>query len=329
MIQRPAFLITIDTEGDNAWSRPDRVDTQNARYLPRFQSLCERHGFKPTYLTNYEMAMDPFFVEFGRDVIERGAGEIGMHLHAWHSPPEYSLTANDTDHHPYLIEYPDSVMEAKIAFMTDLLEKQFGVKMTSHRAGRWAFDERYARLLLKYGYTVDCSVTPGISWRNNSGAPGGKGGTDYTHFPDHAYFLDPDDISHPGHSGLLELPMTITRSTLHRFLPRIYEWGLIGKTAHRLSPPIHWFRPLGENLLVVHKTVQKATKKSVPYMEFMQHSSEFMPGGSPYFPDTDSVEKLFNDLEALFELIRQNFAGATLSEYRADFASDAAEGRVS
>jgi hypothetical protein len=263
--------------------------------------------------------MDPCFVEFGRDVIQRGVGEIGMHLHAWHSPPEHALTDNDTYHHPYLIEYPDSVMEAKIAFMTDLLEKQFGVKMTSHRAGRWAFDERYARLLLKYGYTVDCSVTPGVSWNSHAGVPSGKGGTDYTNFPDHAYFIDPDDISRPGNSGLLELPMTITRSTLHHLLPRIYERGLIGRVARRLSPPAHWLRPMGENLETVRKTVQKAVARSAPYVEFMQHSSEFMPGGSPYFPDADSVEKLFDDLEALFELVGQYFTGYTLGAYRDRF----------
>src|SRR5512144_2975448 len=48
----PSFLITIDTEGDNLWSRPREITTGNARYLPRFQALCEKYGLKPTYLTN-------------------------------------------------------------------------------------------------------------------------------------------------------------------------------------------------------------------------------------------------------------------------------------
>ncbi|MGA2435033.1 MAG: hypothetical protein ABSG25_07075, partial [Bryobacteraceae bacterium] len=53
---KPAFLITIDTEGDNAWARSSSVTTENARWLPRFQAACERHGVVPSYLTNYEMA---------------------------------------------------------------------------------------------------------------------------------------------------------------------------------------------------------------------------------------------------------------------------------
>jgi hypothetical protein len=313
--KRPTFIITIDTEGDKAWSRPDgrRVETENARFLPRFQSLCERHAFKPTYLTNHEMALDPFFIEFGRDLIRRGAGEIGMHLHAWDTPPIVPLTENDALFRPFLTEYATDVMESKIAFMTGLLENRFAVKMTSHRAGRWAFDERYARLLLKYGYTVDCSVTPGASWRTSAGAPGGHGGTDYTHFPAHWYFIDLDDISRPGNSGLLELPMSVTRSPLHRICPRCYELGPIANMIQRFGPPIRWCRLIGKNREDVEKVIRQSIARKAPYLQWMQHSSELMPGGSPYFGDADAVERLYDDLEALFELVEKHFTGETLS----------------
>ena len=95
-MHNPAFLITIDTEGDNLWQKHDSITTENARYLPRFQQLCEKYGFKPVYLTNYEMAIDPFYIEFARDVIARGTAEVGMHLHAWNSPPTEPLTVQMT-----------------------------------------------------------------------------------------------------------------------------------------------------------------------------------------------------------------------------------------
>ena len=50
------FLITIDCEADNLWNKPKIITTKNASFIPRFQKLCEKHNFKPTYLTNYEMA---------------------------------------------------------------------------------------------------------------------------------------------------------------------------------------------------------------------------------------------------------------------------------
>ena len=110
------------------------------------------------------MACCPEFVAFARDVLRRNTGEIGMHLHAWNSPPIEPLTDDDDRYHSYLIEYPAPVMERKIAFMTALLQDTFDSAIVSHRAGRWAFDATYARLLIKFGYQVDCSVTPNVSW---------------------------------------------------------------------------------------------------------------------------------------------------------------------
>ena len=155
---KPAFLITIDTEGDNLWQNHDRITTENARFLPRFQQLCEKYAFKPTWLTNYEMAIDPVYIAFARDVIARESGEIGMHLHAWNSPPLSDLTGDDWRYKPYLIEYPAEQIHSKVAFMTQLLEETFQTKMLSHRAGRWAFNEYYAALLIEYGYVVDLSL---------------------------------------------------------------------------------------------------------------------------------------------------------------------------
>ena len=130
---RPAFLITIDTEGDDIWSNPSDVKTENSMFLPRFQALCEHYGLKPTYLTNYEMATRDKFVEFGRDAIRRGTAEIGMHLHAWNSPP---LTPTTRKGMPYLIEFPNDVIVEKVKAMTDLLEERFEVKMVSQDGSR-------------------------------------------------------------------------------------------------------------------------------------------------------------------------------------------------
>ena len=138
MLETP-FIITVDTEGDNLWARPHQITTRNAAYLPRFQILCERFRLKPVYLVNYEMAMSDVFVDFARDVAVRGTGEIGMHLHAWNSPPLEPLTSDDLHHQPYLIEYPDRVLKEKIHTLTQLLEHRFDRKMVSHRAGRWGF----------------------------------------------------------------------------------------------------------------------------------------------------------------------------------------------
>lgn len=320
--RQPAFLITIDTEGDNLWEKPRQIACRNAAYLPRFQALCERHGFRPTWLTNYEMAMDETFVGFGRDLLRRGTGEIGMHLHAWNSPPLVALTEDDFYCHPYLIEYPESQMREKIRIMTGLLEDRFGVKMRSHRAGRWAFNETYARLLIEHGYDSDCSVTPHVSWRRNKGAPGGPGGTDYRKFPAAPYFLDARDISRPGDSTLLEIPMSIRPGRLNRIAPWAYRLPIVRKLAWRMAPPLGWLRPNGRNLEAMQELVDTILQEKPSHLEFVLHSSEFMPGGSPVFPDEASIERLYAHLDALFGAIGRACVGRTLSEFRDEYGRE-------
>ena len=313
-MDKPAFLITLDTEGDNLWrNRSGKVTTRNVQFLPRFQSLCEKYNFKPTWLTNYEMASDPAYVEFGRDLLARGQGEIGMHLHAWYSPPEYALTDDDWRYQPYLIEFPENILRDKVAYMTDLLESAFQQKMTSHRAGRWAFDEVYARALIDNGYLVDCSVTPRVDWRNSSGAPQGKGGTDYSRFPDHAYYLDVSDISRAGDSPLLELPMSIQYryGAFTNQLKKVWN-DVRGK---KRGPSVNWLRPVGGNVEQMKQVAEQTLSQGNDYVEFMLHSSEFMPDGSPTFKNEADIERLYDDLEQLFSWLQSRTQGMTLTEY--------------
>jgi hypothetical protein len=320
-----AFIVTIDTEGDDLWAAPREITTRNARHLPRFQALCERYGYKPVYLVAHEMAMSDEFTEFARDVADRGAGEIGMHLHAWNSPPLEPLTADDFRHQPYLIEYPDRVMKEKIKTLTGLLEERFDQKMTSHRAGRWAFDKRYAAMLLELGYRVDCSVTPGIDWRGNPGDPRGKGGADYSAFPDSPYFLDPSDISRPAPRGLLEVPMTIQPAALYRRARWAYRLPLLRRAANWISQGQRWLYPAKSPVDAMLGAAHQARAEGAVHLEFMLHSSELMPGGSPAFRSVAQLERLYDDLERLFENLRSWCRGATLSEFHAAVCSGAVQ----
>jgi hypothetical protein len=324
--RRPCFLITIDTEGDDLWGAPRTITTRNSRFLARFQALCEEYGQRPTWLTDYEMAICPDFQRFGRDVLARGAGEIGMHLHAWNTPPLEPLTADDYACAPYLVEYPDRMIREKVRTMTALLEDTFGRKMLSHRAGRWAFDERYAAVLVEEGYQVDCSVTPGVSWRTTPGNPAGQGGTDYTRFPSGAYWMDPTDISRPGDSPLLQLPVTIVsletplgrraRAVLERVPGALRPVTRVPRAVlNRTQPRAAWLRPTGRNRAMMLRVVDQVLAEGRDYAEFMLHSSEFMPGGSPTFRTEASIEQLYADLRALFEHVKGRFVGATLTEY--------------
>lgn len=324
---RPTFLVTIDTECDNAWARSHTVTTRNSAFLPRFQQACERYGVRPSYLVNWEMANCPVFREFGRDLLARGAGEIGMHLHAWNSPPVVPLTADDDLHHPYLIEYPEDQLREKVKVMTSTLEDAFGAKMVSHRAGRFSFDAKYARALVDHGYRTYCSVTPNVSWRGYKGHPAGAGGTDFSRFPESPYFLDLDDISRPGPSPLLEVPVTVTGPAFSkpaRLARSVLGTNWLGrKVANRLFPKLAWLYPKGNNHRFLTRLLRTALEEKREHAEFMIHSSELMPGGSPNFPTEGSIERLYEALEELFSFAGDHFEMATLGEYRDQFPGPA------
>jgi len=316
-MKKKQFLISIDTEGDNLWDwkQGKRITTENTKYLQRFQDLCDKYGFKPTYLTNYEMAADDKFVTFAKKTLSYNGCEIGMHLHAWNSPPEHSLTERSDGENPgcaYLIEYPDKVMEAKISFMTTYLEERFGVRPTTHRAGRWAMDDRYFKLLEKYGYETDCSVTPGKDWRDCSGFTDGSCGSNYSNYPSKPYIVEGTNI--------LEVPVTVKENhrvkvdevkTVKHIIGNYYRaWKGQGKI---------WLRPNGRNLDDMIYLSDVISKKSDNYLMFMLHSSEFMPGGSWVFNTEEEIERLYEHLEILFKHISKNYVGSTIGEYAQSF----------
>jgi hypothetical protein len=168
---------------------------------------------------------------------------------------------------------------------------------------------------------VDCSVAPGVSWRRYKGAPDGCGGPDYFAFPCTPYFLDLSNIERAGTSALLEVPVTI-RPTQHPMMRELYhaiEGGMGGKLFRRVRGyPYAWLRPNGRNLRDMLETVDWALERGLPVLEFMLHSAEFMPGGSPTFKEAEQVEVLYEHLGTLFARVAAvGGVGMTLAEYRA------------
>ncbi len=298
------FLISIDTEGDNQWNTQKGITTENAKFLPRFQELCEKYDFKPVWLCNYEMVEDSFFVDYMKAKQDEGKCEIGMHLHAWYTPPEYNLNKIN-DQRDYLIEYPEEIMRKKIQTMTNLIEEKFGIAPVSHRSGRWAMDSRYFKLLSEFGYKVDCSVTPHVNWGGNPGSTG-RPGTDYSRCPEMPYMFSKE---------LLEIPVTIRN--MHFFdkdkVKNVYT--ALRELRNMLTGIQQWLRFFDiTSGYGVNKLLEAAVLDDV--LLFMVHSSELMPGGSPAFPDEAAIEKLYAMLEQCFSYAyNHGYKGITMREY--------------
>jgi hypothetical protein len=308
------FIITVDTEGDNLWAYRlgNPITTQNSRFLPRFQKLCNNYGYKPVYLVNYEMAEDDFFVNFALKELREKNCEIGLHLHAWNSPPYYELVSASNNYGlPYLIEYPETVIHEKVDFLLKHLTNKFNTDIVSHRSGRWATNQTYFDILIDNGIKTDCSITPHVSWENSIGYLPGNKGSNYTDSHEIPFF-----IKHFNNNGtILEIPVTIR--ILHRTsLRKIFRPQILYRSIKDivLGKPV-WLRPTGINLSDMLALIRYIQTSNDNYLMFMIHSSELMPGGSPSFKTDESIEKLYHDMKIIFDIISRNFTGITLQDF--------------
>lgn len=308
-MKKKKFIITIDTEGDNLWhwKNGDKITTENSKYLPRFQNLCNEFGFKPVWLTNYEMAMDEKFVKFAKTEQEKGNCEVGVHLHAWNTPPYYDLP-QDNNAAPYLIEYPKEIMYRKFNTIYNLLCEKFEMQPVTHRAGRWAMDQRYFDILADYGIKYDCSVTSGIDWSVCIGQTKGSKGSNYNNSPKFPYNVSntQNDMT------IMEIPVNV--KIVHDFKStNIHSLrNFIGESLRFIKGRQCWLRPSGNNLEEMLSFADKIYDSDSNYAMFMLHSSELMPGGSPTFKCNEDIEKLYNDIKDLFIHIENKFYGTMI-----------------
>ena len=331
------LLITIDTEEDDAWSGRVPVTTENTSFLRRFQDLCDEFDQRPTWLCTAPVLADERFRDGLGGAVADGRAEIGAHFHPWSAGPFPPETASRTVAQVYPHEVSPELFRAGLARIVTLVRERFGVATTSYRAGRWGFVGAHVPLLLEQGIRIDCSVTPFLSWRRFSGDPSGRGGPDFRGAALRPYFVDPEDVRRSVDSRLLELPMTVL-APRGPFIARPSLWPrldrLAGSLGGRALARLRWtpqlFRPWPglrlEDLLRMRDT---ARALELPYLMLMFHSSELMPGGSPYYPDAPSVERLYTKLRGLFAAMqRDRIPGATLAQFGLPIvhAADAAPG---
>ena len=317
------LIITIDTEADNQWLRPSPTTTENVRFLPRFQELCNRFDFKPTWLSTWLMVKNPVFVDFVSPHLEAGCAEVGAHIHPWTTPPIDEAVEGDGSFHAFPHELPLELFKAKMTSLTELITDTFEAPI-SYRAGRYGFNETHIDVLLELGYKVDCSVVPYTTISRSPGMPGGVGGMDFRTARPHVYFPDYKDCRKPGNSTLLEVPVTVLFPKWPlRSIPALQsvlaqnDLSLISRALNKYGYGPRWLRPSKRNSAADLIEVCRAAQKSgAPFLEMMFHSSELMPGCSPNFPDETSIERLYETFETLFTWLRkEGVQGATLGEF--------------
>lgn len=313
--QNKPFIITVDTEEDNAWIKSDNPTTNNLLFLERFQCLCQSYGFKVTYFVNYPAVKCKYYVNVAKKWIEDGFAEVGMHLHAWNTPNLYTDTLWKNSK-GYIYEYPYEVMIKKTENMLSTLQNTFETAISSHRSGRWGLSRFYIDKLAAMGIRVDSSVTPNINWKNSVGLYRNNGGNDYRAFPSMPSILHDKD----GYPQILEMPMTSVLDVYDEKINAISRIKYIRRFVSRKYPNPLLFYPSGYNVESLMRCSDHIYGSKIPYLMMAIHSSELMPGCSPLFQSEESIESLYCDLEKIFKHIMGRYHGCTVTQFAKSYS---------
>lgn len=174
------FLLTIEFDGG-----PELLQKAT-----RVQLVARKYGFRPLWLMGVGAYRHPAVLEHAARWQTDGEAEVGVLLDAARVPPLVDLGHRETA--PTLVDYPDKVMDEKLAWVTDALKQALPKAPLSIRSVPAATDERYYAALARHGYKIDLSVVPHLR----------VGSRDYRSYSEKLY-LTPQ--------GVFEIPWTVRR----------------------------------------------------------------------------------------------------------------------
>ncbi len=322
---RPVLLAVVDTEEEFDWSAPFSPAHRSVGHvarLPRLHALFERYGVRPTYLVDHPIATTPESVRVLDGFLRRGTCEVGAHLHPWVNPP---LVEDCTSRNSYLSNLPLPLQQDKLAELTAVIRRAFGVAPASFRAGRHGLDCALVPTLRELGYRVDSSVRAFVTFEQD-------GGPSFEEFGPEPFWLDDGTCAEgPPLPRLLEVPATVgfTRRPLawwaavHRRLSRRpwNRWRLIGVLWHLGVVRKQWLSPEGSSLADQLGLLRALAREPRPVLNLSLHSPSVEPGHTPYVRSEADLERLLAVLEGVldFAVGRLGARCLTLGEFQAEF----------
>ncbi len=319
------LVVSVDTEEEGLWGGNyprDNLSVRNVEGIPRFQEICERSGVSPTYLVDAAIVEADRAVKILRPLAEQRRCEIGTHVHPWCNPPQEEPC--DT-FHSYLHNLPVELQAAKIAWLTERIERRFGKRPTSFRAGRYGASGATIGILAEQGYLVDSSVTP---FQDHSR----DGGPDFTGARWTPYRVGMEDILQPAAPGRLwEIPVSIGYTTPNfEAADRRRRWAL--QSPWKQLRAVGVLDRLGLARRVKFCPEQAGTSdlcrladayaaNRAPVMVMMLHSSSLTAGTSPYCRDEAGLDRLLETLDNTLRYCteRLGMRPATLTECARSF----------
>lgn len=289
----PRLYVIVDTEAEFDWFKPfarHLVSVSNIAAQEAGQTVLERHGLRPIYVIDYPVASDPSAVAVLTAIRERGACEIGAHLHPWTNPP-FTETVSVPNSYPGNLSC--DLEEAKLVNLIEEIERGFGFRPRFYKAGRYGIGPNTLALIARHGIEVDFSILPGIDLR-------GQGGPDLRGLRPVPYLAgEPPILSLPmsrGHIGPLArftpamnraLDTPLAKSLrLRGVVSRLGAFATVSLTPEGVS---------GQDLARLATTLVRTGHKTL----VMHYHSPSLSGHTPYARTEADVTALLARVEAL------------------------------
>lgn len=289
--KQPLAMIAIDAEEDFDWLQPlagTSHSTGCMHHLGDLQSILGAYGTGPTYLLTYPVLRDPDAVRSLRRYHERGACTLGLQLHTWVTPP---LEGRDSIAASYAGNLAPRLEEAKLLALSDEFARCFGTRPVVFRSGRYGLSAVTAALLEKHGFTVDASIAPRTSFKDD-------GGPDFSGFEFAPFWFGAE-------RRLLEVPLCrsvvgwageVGRAAYRRLAqPRLPSAWLSLLTRSRAAERIT-LSPEGNSLADMRRLVRGLRQRGGALLPLSFHSSSLAIGQNPYVRSKADLHAFYDRL---------------------------------
>jgi teichuronic acid biosynthesis glycosyltransferase TuaC len=160
---QPVLQVVIDTESEYDWHAGPGTDegkVASINELPHFlEDLC-KYDVYPALLVDYPVASQFRSKEIIQAAHAAGC-EIGVHLHAWSTPPQ--VEPKD-DWHSFSGNLGPGLEFNKIAELTEEIERLIGERPSVFKAGRYGIGPNTITALEQLGFKIDLSACPAYDY---------------------------------------------------------------------------------------------------------------------------------------------------------------------
>jgi glycosyltransferase involved in cell wall biosynthesis len=296
---RPRMIVTVDAEEGFAWGD---FDAPSHALCPpedigRFQTVAAEFGAKPLYLLTWPLIADAASGSWYRALYERGAADLGIHLHQWATPP---LNGYAGEYYSWQCNLPRQVRLAKLKTLADAFADAFGFRARAHRAGRYGISLASYRELADLGVDLDFSPSPPFDFST-------KGGPDFSMMANAPFAVE------VGETAIAVTPVcggASLRGTRY-FLP---DGGAVGFPPQQ-NRKVWGFTAAarltceGAGIDDLVALAGRLVKNGAPVLTFSLHSTSLTPGGNPYAPDERDTARILETCRRFFAFYRDVLGG--------------------